>query len=141
MGVDRHTRFEHCRVGRGIVAREFQIGLAEPFERGRRVGTSVVPGGRQQCLELLKTALGDAREEFVPVAEVTVRRRRADAGRARGLGEGEAGRSFLGDQVERCLQQRLFQVAVVVSAFAAAAIPISAPAHVKGYYINRMNRH
>jgi hypothetical protein len=58
-----------------------------------------------------------------------------DAGHARGIGKGEAGRAFFRNQSEGCLQQRLFQIAVVVAALGAALF--LAPAHVKGFYMSR----
>ena len=63
-----------------------------------------------------------------------VGRSRADAGDARGVGKGEAGRAFLGDQIKGCLQQRLFQIAMMIAAFGAALF-FFAPAHVKGFYM------
>ena len=68
-------------------------------------------------------------QQFVAVAKMPVGRRRADAGHARGIGEGEPGRALLRDQVERRLQQRLLQIAVVIAALGAALV--LAPAHVK----------
>ena len=62
----------------------------------------------------------------------------ADAGHPRGVGEGEAGRALFGDQAKRRLQQRLFQIAVVVAALAAALV--LSPAHVKGFYMSRPQR-
>src|SRR5260370_16810830 len=61
----------------------------------------------------------------------------ADAGHARGIGKGEAGRAFFRDQPQRRLQQRLFQIAVVVAALGAAFL---APTHVKGFYMSRAQR-
>ena len=58
---------------------------------------------------------------------MAVGRGRADAGLARGLGEGEARRALLGNQVECGLDQRLAQVAVMIAAPPAAAVPV--PAH------------
>jgi transcriptional regulator of nitric oxide reductase len=63
-----------------------------------------------------------------------VGRRRADARRTRGVGESEAGRSLLGNQAKRRLQQRLLQIAVVVAALSAALFLASA--HVKGFYMS-----
>ena len=74
-------------------------------------------------------------KQFVAVAEMPVRRRGADARHARGIGKGEAGRPLFRDQIERCLQQRLFQIAVMVAALGAAIF--LAPAHVKGFYMSR----
>src|SRR3954451_24034727 len=58
---------------------------------------------------------------------------RADAGRPRGIGEGESRRAFLGDQTKRRLQQRLLQIAVMIAALGAARF--LAPAHVNGFYM------
>src|ERR1700676_2861072 len=66
-----------------------------------------------------------------------VRRRRADPGRTRGVGEGKPRRALFRDQPERCLQQRLFQIAVMITALGAAFL---APAHVKGFYMSRTQR-
>ncbi len=112
-----------------------QIGLSEPLERSDGVGTAVVPGCRQLRLELLETALGDAGKQFVAVAKVTVGGCGADARHARGIGKGEAAGPFFGNQSERCLQQRLLQIAVMIAALGAALF--LAPAHVKGFYMSR----
>src|SRR4051812_40041150 len=63
---------------------------------------------------------------------------RADAGHPRGVGKGESGRALLGDQPERCLQQRLLQIAVMIAALGAALF--LAPTHVKGFYMSRWER-
>ena len=63
-----------------------------------------------------------------------VGRSRADAGDARGISKGETGRAFLGDQIKGRLQQRLFQIAMMIAAFGAALF-FFAPAHVKGFYM------
>ena len=55
-------------------------------------------------------------------------------GHPRGIGKGEAGRAFFRDQPERRLQQRLFQIAVMIAALGAALF--LAPAHVKGFYMS-----
>src|SRR5271168_2075553 len=67
-----------------------------------------------------------------------VRCRRADACHARSIGEGESGRAFFRNQAKGCLQQRLFQIAVVIAALGAALF--LAPAHVKGFYMSRAQR-
>ena len=76
---------------------------------------------------MLEAALGDVGHQGVAVAEMAVGRGRADAGLARGLGEGEARRALLGNQVEGGVDQRLAQVAVMIAAAPAAAV--SGPAH------------
>src|SRR5207247_142875 len=117
-----------------LFAGEGEIGLAEAFEGADGIGTAVVPGLRQQRLELLKTALGDAGKQFLTVAKMPIGRRRTDAGHPRGVGEGESGRAFLRDQIERRLQQRLLQIAVMIAALGAALF--LAPTHVKGFYMS-----
>ena len=102
---------------------------------GDRVRTAVIPGLRQQRLELLETTLGDRGQQFVAVAEMPIGRGGTDAGHARGIGKGEAGRALLRDQPERRLQQRLFQIAVMIAALGAALF--LSPAHVKGFYMSR----
>src|SRR5205814_10701947 len=77
----------------------------------------------------------DRGQQFLAITEMPVRRRRADAGHPRGIGEGETGRTLFGDQAECRLQQRLFQIAVMVAALGAARF--LAPAHVKGFYMSR----
>ena len=89
----RNAGFEHRRVERRLGAGEFEIGLAEPVQRGESVGAAVVPGPRQRRLELLEAAQRHTRHQFVAVAEMPIGRRRADAGEARRLGESEAGRA------------------------------------------------
>src|SRR5213593_870461 len=64
--------------------------------------------------------------------------RRADAGPARRVGEGEAGRALLRDQIERGADQRLAQIAVVIAAPPAVVVALPGPAHVKGFYIRTM---
>src|SRR5690349_16972538 len=59
----------------------------------------------------------------------------ADAGHPRGIGKGESGRALFGDQSERRLQQRLFQIAVMIAALGAALF--LAPAHVNAFYMSR----
>ncbi len=79
---------------------------------------------------MLEAAHRDVGEKLVAVAEMPVRRSRTDAGGTCGLGEGEAGRALLGDQIERRLDQRFPEISVVIAGPAALF-----PAHVKGLYI------
>ena len=88
---------------------------------GERARPALVPGGGQALLEVLEAALGDVGHQRVAVAEMAVGRGRADAGLARGLGEGEPRRSLLGNEIQRRADQRLAQVAVMVAAPPAAA--------------------
>ena len=66
-------------------------------------------------LEQLETAPRDIGDQRVAVAKMPVGRRRADPGRARRVGKGEPGWAFLRDQVERGVDQRLAQIAVVIA--------------------------
>src|SRR6185437_3934077 len=59
-----------------------------------------------------------------------------NAGRARGVGEGETGRALLRDQHAGGLDQRFLEIAVMVRAFAGAPFPT----HVKGVYIKVADR-
>src|SRR5205807_2981891 len=81
----------------------------------------------------LEAAQGDIGDQRVAVAEMAVGRSRADPGPARRLGKGKAGRPLARDQIERRLDQRLAQIAVVI----AAALPRSLfrPPHVNDYNI------
>src|SRR5271155_2662446 len=65
-----------------------------------------------------------------------IRRRRADAGKARGLRESKSRRPFSGDQFQRRADQRLAQIAVMIAARRVALAGfVLAPTHVKGIYI------
>jgi len=90
-------------------------------------------GTRQRLGEQVEAAPRHVDQEIVAVTEMPVRRRRAHARRARRFREREAARPFLRNEIERRLDQRFFQVAVVIAARAAVA----RPAHVKGFYITR----
>lgn len=79
-------------------------------------------GGKQ-----LEAAAGDIGDQRIAVAKMPIRRGRTDPGRARRIGKGEPARTFLGDQVERGLDQRLAQIAVVIAA--TPVRPSSRPAH------------
>src|SRR5260370_17230287 len=72
---------------------------------------------------------------------MAVGRRRADPGPARRIGKGEAGRSLLGDQIERGADQRLAQIAVVIAAPPVAIVALPRPAHVRDFYIKRPARY
>ena len=121
---------EHGGEIGGLAAREGEVGLAQPVEGCTRIGPALVPGGRKLLLEALEAAPRHVGHQGVAVAEMAVGRRRADAGVARGLGEGETCGPFLADQVEGGLDQGLPQVAVMVAAPPAAAVPV--PAHGPG---------
>jgi hypothetical protein len=61
---------------------------------------------------------------------MAIGRRRTDTRRTRGIGEGEARRAFLLDQLARGLDQRFAQIAMMIRALG----PMF-PTHVKGVYI------
>jgi hypothetical protein len=70
-----------------------------------------------------------------------IQRRRTDPGRARGLGESEASRALLGDQLERGADRRLAQIAVMIAArFVALAGLVLAPTHVKDAYMSAADK-
>ena len=102
-------------------------GRAPPSALGRPPSQALL----ERRLELCEAAQRDARHQFIAVAKMPVGRGGADAGMARGLGEGETGRAVLGDKVQRGADQRLAQVSVMV-----AAGLVLAPAHVKGFYMS-----
>ena len=86
------------------------------------MSTSGLPSS-QACasasVELLEAAQRDVGEQRVAVAVMPVGRGRAHARPARGVGKGEAGRTFFGDQFERGAHQGFLQIAVVIAARAA----------------------
>ncbi len=92
-----------------------------------QVGPALVPGGRKLLLEALEAAARDVGHQRVAIAEMAVGSGGAHARLPRGLGEGEAGRPLLGDEVEGGIHQGFPQVAVVIAAPPAAAVPM--PAH------------
>ena len=86
--------FEHRRVKRRLVAGEFEIGLAEPVQRGERVrrpSSQARASAASNCSKPRSATSPSARRG----RGNAVGRRRADAGETRGLGEGEAGRPCL----------------------------------------------
>src|SRR5262249_2918924 len=114
---------------------ERQIGAADALERGERLRTALVPGLREVSLEALEAAPRHIGHERVAVAKMAIGCRRTHAGRARGVGEGEASGAFLGDDVQRRANQLLAQIAVVI---AAPAMPM--PCHVRKSYITVRRR-
>ena len=113
-------RFEAqlAEIGRGTLPLEAFMREMEQFVADRC---------RELRLELFEALLRDAGKQLVTIAEMAIRRCRADTGRARSFGEGETSRPLVRDQIERGLHQRFFQIAVVVTALAAAATLV--PAH------------
>ena len=134
-GIQWDAGLEHRGVVRRLVAGEGEIGSTRRLERDIGIGLAVVPGLLQRIAKQLEAALGDVRHQGVAVAEMAVRRRGADPRRARGIGEGEAGRPLLADQVKRGPDQRLAQIAVVV-ALAALGPVVLRPSHVNGSYMS-----
>ena len=98
-----------------------------------QVRLAVVPRRGQRRAEQFETAPRHSGDEFITIAEVPIRRSRTDAGPARSIGEGEAGWALLGDQLKRCTQQGLFQIAVVIAARTRRpAVPIAfCPSHAR----------
>ena len=70
--------------------------------------------------------------QLLAVAEMTIGRRGADACGTGGLGNREAGRSLLTDKAQRALDERLSQIAMMISATPRAAM---LPIHVKKIYM------
>src|SRR5215469_17897945 len=131
-----NASLEHCRVISGLGPCEFKIRLAHPIERGEWLRPTFVPRLLERNRELFESAQRDAAEKFIAVAEMPIRRGRAHACPPRGLGKGEARRSFLRDQFQSGAEQRFFQVAVVITARPTApAMP--RPAHVNSSYMSR----
>ncbi len=115
---------EHHRIARRLLAGKGEIGLAESIESRERRRHAVVPRHVEARGEALEAALGDLGEEGVAIAEVAVRRGRADAGEPRRFGQAEAERAVLLDQLARRLEQHLFEVAVMIGSWPAPAGPI-----------------
>jgi len=64
----------------------------------------------------LEPAARDIGYQRVAVAEVAIGGGRADPGPARGVGKGKPSRALFRDQVERGLDQRLAQIAMMIAA-------------------------
>ena len=137
--AERKAGFEHGGEIGGFVAREREIGLAQALESFAQVRPAFVPGRGELLLEALEAALGDIGHQRVAIAEMPVGRRGADAGLARGFGKREAGGALFGDQIERGLDQGFPQVAMVIAAPPAAAVPV--PAHGVAFSSNRAAAH
>jgi hypothetical protein len=116
-----------------LVTRESEIGAAHRLEGPDWKRPSVVPCRGQRDGETLEPAQRHLGEQCVGVAEMPVWRRRAYAGQARCLGDGEAGMALCRDQRQRGFHQRLAQIAVVVTATLKPAL--GRPAHVTTFYI------
>src|SRR4029077_2155417 len=134
IGVQGKRGLEHRGVVGGLGAREDEVGLAKVLESGERVWSAVVPGLGERRLEALEAADRHVHHELVAVAEMAIGCRLDDPRRARGLGEGEAERALGRDQLQRRVDQRLLEVAVMV---APAPTPAIRPSHVIGFYMSR----
>src|SRR5689334_14055902 len=132
----RDTGLEH----RGVIGRlgpcKFEIGLAQPIERGKWLRAAIVPRLLEHNREPLESTQRKVSEKFIAVTEVAIGCGRAHARPPRGLGKGEARWSFLCDQFQGGAQQRFFQVAMVIAARATAPV-VSRPAHVNSFYMSR----
>ena len=133
MILERERGLEHGGVIGRLVAREGEIGAAEVFKCAQRIRAAFVPAPLEFGSEKVEPAPRHVRHQVVAVAEVSVGRARAHAGRARGFRHGESCRPLVGDQLERAADQRLAQVAVVI----AASALVSRPSHVTRSYMNR----
>ena len=133
--VERDAGLEHRRIIGRLVAGEGEIGAADALERGEGVRPAVIPGAFEMRREQLEAAQRDIGDQRLAVAEMPVWRGRANPRRAGGLGESEPGGALARDQIERRLDQRLPQIAVVIAA--ALARSGSRPPHVKDYNITR----
>ena len=119
---------EHRRVGRGLPPGEPEIRLAAVLYCRHRIGPAAPPGILELGGKTLETLPRDLGNQRVAVTEMTIRGRGTYPGSTRDLGEGEPGRTALGDQLERGLHQGFAQVPVMI----AFALPPSPAAHVKG---------
>jgi len=91
---------------------------AHPLEGGERRRARAVPGALEFGRKQLEALARNVCDQRLAVAVMPVRCGRADARRARGLREGEAGEPALGDEIERRPDQRLAQMTVMVAAAA-----------------------
>src|SRR5262249_3481918 len=116
VGAHAETGLEHHRVACRLLAGEGEIGAAEIFEGRKRGRYAVVAGHVGPRGEALETVAGELGKERVTVAEMPVWRRGADPCEPRRLGQTEARRAVLLDQLARRLEQDLLEIAVVIGA-------------------------
>src|SRR5262252_10066183 len=133
VGIERDTSLEHGRIIGWLGAGELEISATQALEGRENVRPAIIPGPRQRRFEQGKAPQRHVGQQFIAVAEMPVRRSRADASKSRRLCKGEPGGPLAGDQIERCTDQRLLQVTVVVTAGRGTVVLI--PCHVKGIYI------
>src|SRR6516164_4556455 len=131
--VEGEPRFEHRRVIGRLVTGEGEISPADIFESSEGVRTAVVPGAVEMRSKQLEPAPRDVGDQRVAVTEMAIGGGGADPGPARGIGKGKPCRALFCNQVEGGLDQRLAQIAVVISA--PPARPLFRPPHVNIVYI------
>src|SRR5262249_18399435 len=136
VGIGSNAGLEHRGKIRRLVAREGKVRAAHVFEGGERGRAPAVPGTLELGAEQVEALARDVRDQGLPVAVMPIGRGRADPGGAGGFREGEAGETALGNEVECRPDQRLAQIAVMITA-PARRRPVSRPAHVRISYMNR----
>jgi hypothetical protein len=85
-------------------------------ERCESIWPAAVPSAFQRNRESIEAAPCHVDQQFVAVAEMPVGRSRTHSSPAGSFREGEAGGSLLRDQFQRCADQGLFQIAMVIAA-------------------------
>src|SRR5262245_52957763 len=128
IGIERNTRFEHRRVISRLAFGESEIGFAEPVERGHHFWPAFIPGFGEHACKFLEATPRNIGEQRVAIAKMPIRRGRANTRPARRVGEGEASRPLLRDQLKRSAHQGFLEIAVVIAAWSGT----SAPFHVNG---------
>ncbi len=115
--IKAQPAFEHRHVMTGIFSGKGQIGTARRLKRLQRRRLAAIEGkfhqGRENLISLPR-GLGD---QILAPGEMAIDGGGRHLGRLRRLRQGEALRPLLGDQVKRCLDQRLPQIAVMIAAF------------------------
>ena len=111
---DGDAALEHGDVVARVLPRELQVGPPRRHEGRERRRPAVVPGPLQPVGEHHVALPRHLLHQLVAAAEMPVGRRAAHPRRPRRLGQGEAERPPLLDQLQRRRHQRLAQVAVVV---------------------------
>ena len=132
-----HARLEHCRVVGRFAAGEGEVGAAERLERAHRVGLALRsrrpparPANRSNPRSATSASSASASRKCRYGAAGLTPAARAASAMVKPAGP------FSRDQIQRGLDQRLAQVAVMVAAPPGAAV-LSRPAHVNGFYITR----
>src|SRR5208337_1638630 len=128
----RQARFEHRGIVSGLVAGEGEIGSPDIFQRLKRRRTAAMPRLFEIVRKALEPKARHLGHQFLPIAEMTIRRSRADACRTGGLGNRETSRPLLADKAQSALNESLPQIAMMISAPPGAAM---LPAHVRKIYM------